>query len=60
MSTPKPSAAVINAYLNFNGRCEEAVEFYKSAIGAQPSDDGCSGLSLKRSIISTCAPIADL
>lgn len=25
--------ASINPYLNFNGRCEEAIEFYKKAIG---------------------------
>ncbi len=24
----------VEPYLNFNGRCEEAIEFYKSAIGA--------------------------
>lgn len=25
----------VEPYLNFNGRCEEALEFYKSAIGAE-------------------------
>lgn len=25
----------VQPYLNFNGRCEEALEFYKKAIGAQ-------------------------
>ena len=25
----------LNPYLDFNGRCEEAVEFYKSALGAE-------------------------
>jgi PhnB protein len=25
----------IEPYLNFNGRCEEAIEFYKSALGAE-------------------------
>ncbi len=25
----------VNAFLNFNGRCEEAVEFYKTALGAE-------------------------
>lgn len=25
--------STINPYLNFNGRCEEAIEFYKQAIG---------------------------
>jgi PhnB protein len=26
----------IQPYLMFNGRCEEAIEFYKQALGAQP------------------------
>jgi PhnB protein len=26
---------IVNPYLNFNGRCEEALEFYREAIGAQ-------------------------
>jgi len=26
---------VVQPYLFFNGRCEEAVEFYKTALGAQ-------------------------
>jgi PhnB protein len=25
----------VHSYLNFNGRCEEAIEFYKKAVGAQ-------------------------
>ena len=25
----------VQPYLNFNGRCEEALEFYKKAVGAQ-------------------------
>src|ERR1700754_948173 len=25
----------VQAYLNFDGRCEEAVEFYRKAVGAQ-------------------------
>ena len=25
----------VQAYLNFDGRCEEAIEFYKKAIGAE-------------------------
>ena len=25
----------VNPYLMFNGRCEEAIEFYKSALGAE-------------------------
>ncbi len=27
--------SVVNAYLFFNGRCEEAVEFYRKALGAE-------------------------
>jgi PhnB protein len=26
---------VVQPYLDFNGRCEEAIEFYKSAVGAK-------------------------
>ncbi|MDZ4287408.1 MAG: VOC family protein [Prosthecobacter sp.] len=29
------SKPMVQAYLNFNGRCEEAVEFYRTALGAQ-------------------------
>lgn len=49
-------ARSVSAFLNFEGRCEEALEFYKSALGievdalmrfkdAPPSDsnDGCPG-----------------
>lgn len=25
----------VNPYLNFNGRCEEALDFYRSALGAE-------------------------
>lgn len=25
----------VEPYLNFNGRCEEAIEFYKTAVGAE-------------------------
>jgi len=32
MSTPN---LTVQPYLNFNGRCEEAIEFYKSALGAE-------------------------
>jgi len=34
MSTKKHNG-VVQPYLFFNGRCEEAVEFYKKAIGAE-------------------------
>jgi uncharacterized glyoxalase superfamily protein PhnB len=25
----------VQSYLNFNGRCEEALEFYKKSLGGQ-------------------------
>jgi PhnB protein len=34
MSTTKHNG-VVQSYLFFNGRCEEAVEFYKKALGAE-------------------------
>ena len=52
MSTPTP---VVQAYLNFDGRCEEAIEFYRTALGAEvdmlmrvkdnpePDASGCGG-----------------
>jgi PhnB protein len=36
MSTAKSNGIVtVQPYLFFNGRCEEAVEFYRKAVGAQ-------------------------
>ncbi len=50
------SSPIVQAYLNFNGRCEEALAFYQTALGAKldpvmyfkdapPSEDGtgCGG-----------------
>src|ERR1044072_2810717 len=34
MTTSKPNTPV-NPYLFFGGRCEEAIEFYRTAIGAE-------------------------
>ena len=34
MSTPN-STALVQPYLFFGGRCEEAVEFYRTALGAE-------------------------
>lgn len=34
MATPNPSK-LVQPYLFFGGRCEEAVEFYRTAIGAE-------------------------
>jgi PhnB protein len=51
MATQKP---VIQPYLFFEGRCEEAVEFYKKALGAEvvmmmrfkdaPDPNACAGV----------------
>ena len=35
MSTMKTQSAKVEAYLFFNGRCEEAIEFYRKALGAE-------------------------
>lgn len=52
MSTTTPTVQV-TAYLNLNGRCEEAIEFYRTALGAEvemimrfkdaPADSQCPG-----------------
>lgn len=34
MSTSSPTK-IVQAYLDFDGRCEEAVEFYRQALGAE-------------------------
>ena len=35
MSTPSQSHRKIETYLIFDGRCEEAIEFYRRTLGAQ-------------------------
>jgi PhnB protein len=35
MTTPNSSSQTIQPYLFFNGRCEEAIEFYRSALDAE-------------------------
>ena len=36
---------LVQPYLFFDGRCEEAVEFYRSALGAEVGDaDALQGL----------------
>lgn len=35
MTPTTPTTALIQPYLFFNGRCEEAIEFYRSALGAE-------------------------
>jgi PhnB protein len=34
-ATPAATAALIQPYLFFNGRCEEAIDFYRSALDAE-------------------------
>ena len=68
-----PSAIQIQPYLFFEGRCEEALEFYKKAAGAEilnlmrgkdSPDPGIfmagSGLSLPRIRFRISAPAAFL
>ena len=48
-----PAFPIVQPYLNFDGRCEEAVEFYKKAVGAEvemmfrfkdnPEKENCAG-----------------
>lgn len=50
MTTPNYPAPTVQPYLFFAGRCEEAVEFYKKALGAKvemlmrfkDNPDGCT------------------
>ncbi|HEU5080977.1 MAG TPA: VOC family protein [Opitutaceae bacterium] len=35
MSTAVATALTLNAYLNFDGRCEEALNFYQKELGAK-------------------------
>src|SRR5689334_20710669 len=35
MSTTKNGIETVQPYLSFDGRCEEAIEFYKKSVGAQ-------------------------
>ncbi|MEA2904498.1 MAG: PhnB protein [Alphaproteobacteria bacterium] len=35
MTTVKSETMVVTPYLFFDGRCEEAIEFYKQALGAE-------------------------
>jgi PhnB protein len=35
MTTSSPKAMSIQPYLFFGGRCEEAIEFYRKAVGAE-------------------------
>lgn len=61
--------AVVNPYLNFDGKCEEAFEFYKSVFGGdymggimRMGDTGaCEGLSEeeKSMVMHVALPISD-
>ena len=35
MNSPNALSGTVDAYLFFDGRCEEAIEFYRKAVGAQ-------------------------
>lgn len=35
MTPPKTHAPIVQSYLFFDGRCEEAIDFYRSALGAE-------------------------
>jgi PhnB protein len=58
----------VQAYLTFNGRCEEAIEFYKKAVGAKvemmmrfkdaPGDHTCSP-GTEKNIMHSCLRIGD-
>jgi PhnB protein len=50
--TPSSSAPVLQPYLFFNGRCEEALEFYRSALGAEVT----ALMRFKDSPEPSCAP----
>ncbi len=41
----------VNPYLNFEGRCEEAIEFYKKALGAE-----VTMLSRFKDMPASCSP----
>lgn len=56
----------VNPYLNFNGRCEEAIEFYKKAVSAKvemlmrfkdapEADDNCKPTDGKENKIMHCS-----
>ena len=36
MSTDQPGCSYVQPYLFFGGRCEEAIAFYRDAVGAEP------------------------
>ena len=58
----------VQSYLTFNGRCEEAIEFYKKALGAKvemmmrfkeaPGDHKCSP-GTENNIMHSCLRIGD-
>jgi PhnB protein len=60
----------VQPYLNFNGRCEEALEFYKKAVGAQvqmmmrfkeapPSPDHKPAPDTENKIMHSCMRIGE-
>jgi len=49
----------VEPYLNFDGRCEEAIEFYKSAIGAEVTMLMRFKDSPEKPAVGMCPPGAD-
>jgi PhnB protein len=59
---------LVEAYLDFNGRCDEAIEFYKKAIGAKVEslmrfkdspDPGMCGPDSLDKVMHSCLSIGD-
>ena len=61
----------VQPYLNFDGRCDEAVDFYKKALGAEveilmrfkdcpePPQEGCEMPGNPEKVMHTCLRIGD-
>ncbi|MGH8619410.1 MAG: VOC family protein [Burkholderiales bacterium] len=62
---------LVQAYVFFDGRCEEAIEFYKQAVGAKvemlmrfkdnpdPSQAGCGGPGAEDKVMHACIRIGE-
>jgi len=70
--TRKDTVMLIQPYLFFDGRCEEALDFYKKALGAEvemtlrfkdspvpPSGEGCAGSVDPEKVMHTSFRIGD-
>jgi PhnB protein len=70
MST-KPNYPIVQTYLFFDGRCEEAIEFYRRALGAElimlsrfkdcpePPQPGCAAPGLEKKVMHAQFRIGD-